>query len=302
MIAMFCTACADALPICITATRLPTSVEVETLLQHSEKGVRVLYPTERSLRENHSNETGNASMTPAVSIETQEQPASFTLQAKPLALRICNTDTTAVQETPGKPKALDTTQMNLTAARTLALTGIAFIPLDAMVMPEIDEATEHHDGGPISIVNSLGTPQVLLPIVGSLCLTHDPYDKASAKMAAVALVNAGVLVQVGKTLAGRERPNTDREHDGEFTGPSISSAYASFPSGHTAVAFAVATVLAHRYPKHRWLCYGLASAVGIARVWRSAHFPSDVLVGAGVGVFTGENAIRSNGQLLSFQW
>lgn len=188
-------------------------------------------------------------------------------------------------------------------AKALALIGIALIPTDGTTMPKIQSAVGHdRDNTVVSLVNNCGTPQVLVPIIGVLYLSHDSYDKESAKMATVALVDAGVLVQVGKTLAGRARPNTPEEHLGEFTGPRLSSGYASFPSGHTAAAFAVATVLAHRYPKQRWLCYGLASAVGLARVWRSDHFPSDVLVGAGVGVFSGENAMRSGGQLLSLRW
>jgi membrane-associated phospholipid phosphatase len=61
----------------------------------------------------------------------------------------------------------------------------------------------------------------------------------------------------------------------------------SFPSGHSIAAFSVATVFARRYPTHRWLpyvAYGLAATVGFSRVSLSAHFPSDVFLGAALGV------------------
>ena len=43
----------------------------------------------------------------------------------------------------------------------------------------------------------------------------------------------------------------------------------SFPSGHTISAFSVATVVARRYGKHRWVpyvAYGLAAAVGFSKL------------------------------------
>jgi membrane-associated phospholipid phosphatase len=65
------------------------------------------------------------------------------------------------------------------------------------------------------------------------------------------------------------------------------SNYLSFPSGHTANAFAAATFLSEEY-KHRfkWMpyaAYGIAGTVGILRMANNRHYISDVLVGAGMG-------------------
>lgn len=185
----------------------------------------------------------------------------------------------------------------------LALAGLLLLPLDAHIMPSIEDATAGARGSlAVDAANSFGTPQVIFPALGALYLAGDSYDKETAKLAGVAFANAGVLVQVGKTLAGRSRPTTPSDPPGEFNGPRLSNDYASFPSGHSTVAFAVATVLAHRYPKRKWLFYGVAGAVGLARVISKAHFPSDVLVGAAVGTYAGESALRSNGRLLAFTW
>lgn len=56
-----------------------------------------------------------------------------------------------------------------------------------------------------------------------------------------------------------------------------------FPSGHTASAFAVATVFAERYPEFARLAYATAGIVGFSRVSTKAHFPSDVFFGAALG-------------------
>ena len=61
--------------------------------------------------------------------------------------------------------------------------------------------------------------------------------------------------------------------------------YFSFPSGHTATAFALATSLSVKYPKWYviapsalWAC-----SVGVSRMNEGVHYPSDVLAGAAIG-------------------
>jgi membrane-associated phospholipid phosphatase len=69
-----------------------------------------------------------------------------------------------------------------------------------------------------------------------------------------------------------------------------SSGHSSFPSGHTAQAFAAATILSEEYGRrYKWvpfLAYGMASSVGVLRVMNNRHFISDVLVGAGIGILS----------------
>ena len=68
------------------------------------------------------------------------------------------------------------------------------------------------------------------------------------------------------------------------------SNYHSFPSGHTAQAFAAATFLNEEYKSQfkwmPWLAYGIATSVGMLRIANNKHYISDVLVGAGLGILS----------------
>jgi len=62
--------------------------------------------------------------------------------------------------------------------------------------------------------------------------------------------------------------------------------YNTFPSGHTATAFAIATLLALTVPNRKWvpLIILLAAVVGFSRVYLNQHFLIDTYVGAVVGM------------------
>ena len=69
----------------------------------------------------------------------------------------------------------------------------------------------------------------------------------------------------------------------------------SFPSGHTATAFVSATILHKEYgltrsPWYSIAGYGVATATGVMRVLNNRHWVSDVLSGAGIGIFSTELA------------
>jgi len=62
----------------------------------------------------------------------------------------------------------------------------------------------------------------------------------------------------------------------------------SFPSGHTASAFATATVLQEHFGWKAGIpAYAFASFVGASRMASNKHYLSDVLVGAGIGIAAG---------------
>ena len=62
---------------------------------------------------------------------------------------------------------------------------------------------------------------------------------------------------------------------------------ASFPSGHTTIAFACATVLAFLQPRLGFPVFLLAAAIGFSRIYVGVHYPLDVLGGVVLGAAVG---------------
>jgi len=120
-------------------------------------------------------------------------------------------------------------------------------------------------------------------------LDKDAYTRKTGLLAGEAVADVTILSEVIKAVARQTRPKAIPPY-GNFSdtffnskGDPLSS---GFPSGHTISAFAVATVIAHRYRQHRWVpfvAYSAAALIGFSRITAQAHFPSDVFLGGALG-------------------
>ncbi len=97
---------------------------------------------------------------------------------------------------------------------------------------------------------------------------------------------AGITVQLVKHLLGRARPRITESL--VIAGPSLKGGYDSLPSGHSAVVFCFAYILAQQFPRFRITFYCIAAIIGFMRVVDLSHFPSDVAAGAVLGVLVGK--------------
>jgi undecaprenyl-diphosphatase len=122
------------------------------------------------------------------------------------------------------------------------------------------------------------------PVVFVLIWQMDPNHFRAALPVGVAVAATSVLVMILKRLLGRVRPG--RENAGRFLGPSFkhSNHRESFPSSHTACAMALSAMLAHAYPTGAATFWTLAIICAVLRYVLDAHWPSDVLGGAIVGL------------------
>jgi len=106
---------------------------------------------------------------------------------------------------------------------------------------------------------------------------------------------SGITIQFIKKMTGRERPSSSTSNGGTWYGPMAffggrerehgQARYDAFASGHTASAFAMATVLSDMYPEPwvSYLSYSLATGVAVSRISESTHWASDCFLGAIIG-------------------
>lgn len=66
----------------------------------------------------------------------------------------------------------------------------------------------------------------------------------------------------------------------------IYGAYDSFPSGHAALFFAIAGIMAFYEKRTRWFFLITAIIISIARIMVGIHYPVDILIGAVIGLGT----------------
>lgn len=111
----------------------------------------------------------------------------------------------------------------------------------------------------------------------------------AGRLSLVAVIAGGFAVQVLKHLFCRPRPLL--KGSGQFFADypcfGKGSGFISFPSGHSVTAFALAYVLSRAYPRGSLVFYAMAVMVALSRVYLARHFLSDVVAGAGVGLFAG---------------
>ena len=138
--------------------------------------------------------------------------------------------------------------------------------------------------------NQLGKGESLLVVNAALLGAGYLLRRAALKQAGwetlVAHLVAGGINNLLKHLVGRARPKFMHGDHSEFL-PFGGSGWDSFPSGHAMASCAVATVLAIRFPKLRWLMVLVGLAVSMSRMFRGSHFLTDVVAGALLGVVIG---------------
>jgi len=132
----------------------------------------------------------------------------------------------------------------------------------------------------VQLSGVIGTP----PLLAAAAALFRRFRLAAA-LAAATLLKAW-LESVAKMLVQRGRP-AETVPDVILRGNSAAHGL-SFPSGHAMVIFAITTLVAP-YLKGWWkvLPWALAAAVCLSRLYLGAHFPLDVVAGAGLGMLIG---------------
>jgi len=127
-----------------------------------------------------------------------------------------------------------------------------------------------------------------VPLVFAIILKSKPLGRL-VLTAIVATLLAAIAVNIVRVGSGRPRPSArikTQEAD-RLTGPSLRYAYQSFPSGHTASAFAGATALIVCSPVLGVIPVLSAICVGGSSWISASHYVADVFAGASIGILFG---------------
>lgn len=174
--------------------------------------------------------------------------------------------------------------------------------LMAFDRPIMDAIQNNHTSlldGIAAFGNMFGETTALVPTVLGSFAVGLVFDNDQAKDVAVASLSSVILgqlvVEVMKSATHRQRPaNSDSPY--VFDGPDWTSGNTSFPSGHSAAAWSIATVFAEEFKdQYKWspyVAYGIAAMTSYARMNYNRHWASDVVLGALVGHYSAKFAIK----------
>ncbi len=148
---------------------------------------------------------------------------------------------------------------------------------DAAAAPGPHDSHDSQDAAPAAL--ALGGTWLAARLV------HSDDGRREAGTMFEAAVFSSVATGLLKRAAGRERPFVTGDHTAFGEGGS------SFPSGHVTAAFAIGSVLAESgNDRQRWLRrvlgYGIGAVTAYQRMNHDAHWFSDTVAGAGVGIAT----------------
>jgi len=235
----------------------------------------------------------------------------------------------AAQETPGKKPGLkqaardfikDTGRIWSSPFRikdrqvgpliVLAATTAFLIAADEDIRGGFKSYSDGHgwvgDVGPvITQMGGLGAAATAGIFFGAGLIFKDERARDTGYLAACAMAQSFLVEHALKGLTGRQRPYVadGEDHWAGPTGffkrydPDYDGLYDSFPSGHAATAFSLATVVALQYHHRPWvpvLAYTIAAGVGLSRVTMDRHWMSDVFVGAVVGHLVARLVVRGH--------
>lgn len=170
--------------------------------------------------------------------------------------------------------------------------GNFFLRMDQDIFDAIYDEPPRSEplGTTMEVCTYLGDSRLIMGVSLLLMAYGDDEHRETGRLLTSAFIGTGITVWGLKEVIGRKRPLDDVVGN------------PAFPSGHTAYAFAGATLLGSRYPKLRVPLYIGAGLVGLTRVYLGRHYVSDVVAGAALGTALGALISRHRTTLLEWRF
>lgn len=156
-----------------------------------------------------------------------------------------------------------------------------FARTDTKIFYWLFNVTAQGDCRWVKLVSKSGDGYVYLLLGMMLWLFEPEHGTIFMYSALLAYALELPLYLVLKNLLKRQRPCDVFVNFSSHIKPSDKF---SLPSGHTAAAFLIASLLANYYPSVGLLAYVWASLIGVSRVMLGVHYPSDIFAGASLGL------------------
>jgi membrane-associated phospholipid phosphatase len=183
----------------------------------------------------------------------------------------------------------------------LLMAAVAVVPADCWVARHLAESAWPR--GTSELRKLIHLAEVFASGVGviAILITAALLDRRGWRIVprlALLSLGSGLMADVGKLMLARARPRIfDLSQSGWdsfgvwlptlLSNPEsqLGSNWQAMPSAHTATAMGLAIGLSRLYPQARNWFFFLVVLAGLQRILVSAHYPSDVLVGAALGLF-----------------
>ena len=212
-------------------------------------------------------------------------------------LRGCVTDAGNVLACAVPSRPMDWLKSSLVLAATLRLADE-----DEDIQAWLQARRDGRSNTVAGIGKPFGDGKFILPALGVAYFygrfSQDRRLQRTALLGCESVVVSGAITGVIKYLSHKQRPSSGVEDDIPWAGPALATAHVSFPSGHSACAFALGTVLALEYGDKTLVApvaYGAATLCAFSRLNDNAHWLSDVIVGAAIGHLTAKAIVRRHG-------